>query len=159
MRPTINTEKHIVQYPIDEITMATVKGVNLIEVNEDRSINAAVRVGAKVTAIFVECWLMSNTQQLGNFIMILEKTVAGASGADANQMGNLNDYDNKKNIFYQTQGLVGDANSNPIPVVRQWFKIPKGKARFGNGDAYRIRIQAGVENINFCGFATFKEQY
>ncbi len=69
----------------------------------------------------------------------------------------MNSYANKKNILYHTQGISNDGVANAQAVVRQWFKIPKGKQRFGLGDSLKLSISTQAEAINFCGFATYKE--
>lgn len=70
----------------------------------------------------------------------------------------LDSYSNKKNVLYTTQGLTPDANGNPIPFVRQWFKIPKGKQRFGLTDSLVLNISANVEDVTHCGLMIYKEQ-
>ncbi len=71
----------------------------------------------------------------------------------------LGTFDNKKNILYTTQGLApNDGVGQPVAVIRQWFKIPKSKQRFGLGDKIRLAIASrGDGVITYCGFATYKE--
>ncbi len=70
----------------------------------------------------------------------------------------LDSYTNKKNLLYITQGVSPDANGNPVPVLRQWFKIPKGKQRFGLADALILNLSANVEDMTHCGVFIYKEQ-
>ncbi len=121
----------------------------------------SVREGALIKAVFVELWIRSTELSPGSVVVTLEKvpggttvlmTVAESSALDA--------YDNKKNIFYTTQGLTNENSADAIPFVRQWFKIPKGKQRFGRKDQLILNIhsQATIDNI-FCGVAVYKEYF
>ena len=83
-----------------------------------------------------------------------------APNATLSDITSMNSYANKKNILYTTQGVLGDTNSNPIPAMRGWFKIPKGKQRFGLGDKLNLNITSltadGMEN---CGIFIYKEYF
>ena len=119
----------------------------------------SVRVGATIKAVYVELWVLANSQQPASIILIVEKQPG--NGQDINLVGitALHDYPNKKNIFYSTQGLVGDANTNPVPFLRQWIKIPKGKQRFGLTDRLQVTILSQTEDINICGLMIYKEYF
>jgi len=60
--------------------------------------------------------------------------------------------------LYTTQGLTSEQNANAVPIIRQWFKIPKGKQRFGLGDQMVLNISAAQEGVENCGMFIFKEQ-
>jgi len=66
-------------------------------------------------------------------------------------------YPNKKNIFFASQGVIGDLTTQAIPVHRGWVKIPKGKQRFGLGDRFAMTVAATGAEIEFCGMSTYKE--
>ncbi len=156
MRPTINSEKRIVQFGIDTTLAGTVRALHLVSA-VNTPVNAEdVPIGAVVKAIYVELWLMSDTQQLGSQIAFVEKTNQNSAPANFSQSAALNGYANKKNVLQTTQGLTGDANSNPIPAFRGWIKIPKGKQRFGQGDDLWLVVSAIVEDTASCGLAIFK---
>ncbi len=104
-------------------------------------------------------WLLAGSQQPGSFQLTLEKISSNAPDMTHNDSTLLHDYGNKKNILYTTQGLVGDANTNPSPLLRQWFKIPKGKQRFGLGDKLNLNLSSFAENITSCGVIIYKEYY
>ena len=159
MKATINSEKHIVQYPIDAIMAGNFKEIDIIKVEETPSAAQDVRVGAVIKAIYVELWLIGGDQQLGSQVMIVEKLPADSPGIGFGGMATLNDNANKKNVFFTTMGLLGDNNSNPTPVIRGWIKIPKGKQRFGLGDRMRIAISSQAGEIEYCGQSIFKEYF
>ncbi len=78
----------------------------------------------------------------------------------AGQIAALHDYANKKNILFTAQGLVTPTDGGQVPVLRGWYKIPKGKQRFGLGDRLFLTIRnnnAAAIDINFCGLAIYKE--
>jgi len=159
MRPPINSEKHIRQIPIASVAEQVVAVSALAEAQRDPAAAQHVRIGAVIKAIYIEIWLLASAQQPGSFTLTVEKFTAGSGAPSISDMTALNSYANKKNIFYTTQGLIGDANTNPVPLIRQWIKIPKGKQRIAQGDNLVLNIAANVESIDFCGLAIYKEYF
>ncbi len=164
MRPIVNTEKRIQQYSLSQALPAeTIARVIASAVAiSDVSTPTEVPPGTRVSAVFVELWVQSSGQQpvFGN--MIIEKVPSGLSSISNTEAQSMNSYPNKKNIFYTTQGLIGDANANPIPIIRQWIKIPKSKQRMGLGDRLVMSVtnlDPSGDNIEFCGLAIWKAQF
>ncbi len=161
MLAPIHSVKHYVQSENQEV--ATAVRVNVVVVDATAapatSTTADVQEGSLVKAVFIEHWVHSRATA-GNetkFQFVLEKVPTGASGITFAEMNNLAAYDNKKNILFFSQGVLGDLTTQSIPVVRQWFKIPKGKHRFGLGDRLIISIGTTGASIDTCGFSTYKE--
>ncbi len=115
--------------------------------------------GSLVKQCHVEIWIKSNAAAGGNakFQGILEKVPAGATSITFTQMNNLMTYPNKKNILYSTQGILGDLSTQSIPIMRDWYAIPKGKQRFGLDDRLILTISATTADIRRCGLFIFKE--
>ncbi len=161
MKAIITSQKHIVQRSlllVQEQTKDIVLIANAVEAQSTTPVEVAV--GAVIKAVWIELWFMGESAQPCTATWILEKTQNAVTGATQAQMQDLHDYNNKRNIFKMGQGLIGDSNSNPIPVIREWVKIPKGKQRFALGDALRFNISVIGETDNgleLCGFALFKE--
>jgi len=158
MRPVIQSQKHIVQITFTTSLEGTAVPLKFIEArNSGSTLNAAdVVTGSIVKAIYIELWMLANSQQPSTVTVILEKLPGGLEPATASDFTSLHQYDNKKNILYTTQGLVGDANTNPVPFLRGWFKIPRGKQRFGLGDTLQLSFKSITEDTNVCGLAIFK---
>ncbi len=158
VRPTITSEKHIVQRSLLAITGGTSATENIAVALADPGVSGRdVKIGTTIKACFVEMWMQGSTTQLSTVIAIVEKTTNGAGGAQFANMTAMHSYVNKKNIFYTTQGLVGDSNTNPTPFLRQWIKIPKGKQRFGLGDALRFTIAIQTtDDVEQCGIFIYK---
>ncbi len=160
MRQIIHSVKHYVQYPIDQITTGTVQSINLVTGVESTVANAAneVEEGALVKAIYVELWLQ-NQSNLGESIVTVTKDTKSGAGPNFAQSAALFTYSNKKNIFFTHQGLTSnDGIGNPVPILREWIKIPKGKQRMGLGDTIVITIaNVSANNLNRCGFSVYKE--
>ncbi len=116
--------------------------------------------GARVSSIFIEMWVKSFAAagEDAKFQLCLEKIPAGATSITFAQMNTLQGYPNKKNVLFFTQGVIGDLTTQSVPVMRQWFKIPKSKQRFGLDDVLMLTLSATSATIQNCGFATFKEQ-
>ena len=158
MRPRVHTEKHFVPNPIDTVVAAAIE--NIVFVNAVASPSAAVDVleGSTISAVWVELWILADAQNVGSVIITLEKKPANAPNMTTINAANLHAYLNKKNILYTTQGLTSEQNANAVPIIRQWFKIPKGKQRFGLGDQMVLNISAAQEGVENCGMFIFKEQ-
>ncbi len=160
MRPVIHSTKHIVQFPISQIGTGTVENLTILDSVESTTANLAneVEEGAVVKAVYVEMWLQ-NQSNLGHTIVILEKVPLGAVGATFAQMGALFSYQNKNNILFTHEGLTtNDSQGPPLPIVRQWFKIPKGKQRMSLSDKLVLTISNPSSNaLDRCGMMIFKE--
>jgi len=162
MKPTINSEKHFRPTSLTTVDNNTVVNAVIFEAVASPSTSGHVRVGAVIKAVHVELWYISSGSQPTFQVSTVEKVVAGGTPCTSDQMSNLHDYPNKKNILETSQGLVGDANSNPMPVFRHWIKVPKGKQRFGLGDAMYLNIAARGEasnDVEICGMNIFKEYH
>ncbi len=162
VRPTINSEKHFVPRPLLTVPENTVQNIKICEAVEDPSTGAECRIGAVVKAVHVELWYIGSSAQPIFQVSTLEKISSGADDVLSAEMSDLNKYRNKKNILNTSQGLVGDSNTNPIPVFRDWYKIPKGKQRFGLGDKLVLNVAARGEannDLEVCGMFIYKEYF
>ncbi len=132
---------------------------NIAVALQEPGLNGAdIAIGTTIKAVYAEIWLLGSGQQPTTFIAIIEKTTNGAGGAVFANLTAMHSYVNKKNILYTTQGLVGDANTNPVPILRQWINIPKGKQRFGLGDALRFSLAIQTtDDAQLCGFFIHKD--
>ncbi len=136
---------------------ATILNIEYVNAVAEPSAGRDVLEGSIVKAVYIEMWLLAGANQPGSVTVSVEKVPALADQMTFLQGATLTDYPNKKNILFTSQGVIGDANTNPVPFMRQWFKIPKGKQRFGLGDKLVLNIQANTEDITHCGLAVFKE--
>ncbi len=160
MKAPIHSTKHYVQISLSTVTTGATLATDLVlGVNvSDKNTTLEVEEGALVKAVYLEIWAIgSSSNQF--FTAILAKFPSGQNAASVAEMAALGDWENKKNILYTTQGLASnDGIAAPIPIIRQWFKIPKGKQRFGLLDRLRFQIASrGSADIIICGFATYKE--
>ncbi len=160
MRPVIHSNKHLVQTSLSIVAAGAKLDIVLIDSVKVADKNAVFEVeeGAVVKAIFVEMWVLGSTSGATQ-ITVLAKHPGGLPSFTVAELAALGNADNKKNILYTTQGLASnDGIANPIPIIRQWFKIPKSKQRFGLGDTLELQIFAqGAADLNICGMAIYKE--
>ncbi len=150
------------QRSLTQIDNNTSQSFIVIEGDNERPASRHVRVGAVVKAVFFELWYIGSASQPVIQTTTVEKSPSGLSDPLSVQMSDLNNYPNKKNVLFTSQGIVGDANTNPSPILRQWIPIPKGKQRFGLGDRLLISIQALGEasnDLEICGTFIYKEYY
>ncbi len=160
MKPIITSVKHIVQRSLDLVQEQTRGGFNIVSAVDAPSTSSEVVIGAVVKAIFVELWFMGESAQPCTATWIMEKIQNSTAAATQTQMQDLDNYTNKRNILKMGQGLIGDSNSNPIPIIREWIKIPKGKQRFAQGDFLKFSysvIGEADNGMEVCGFAIYKE--
>ncbi len=162
VRPTVNSQKHYVQWTITPVSVGTTVGKNIAlgTVIANINLGTEVREGAIVKAVYLELWAVGQSDTASGNVLInfYKKPGAGTSMTHAEAI-DLDSYDNKKNVLYHTQGLVNIGLANAIPFVRGWMKIPKGKQRMGLNDALAITVSTEAEATNFCGFATYKEYF
>jgi len=118
-----------------------------------------VEQGSIVKAVYVEFWLIQASTSVGSFVAGIYKQPGTGALLTAAQAAALHDWDNKKNVLYTTQGLSPANTTHLMNAYKGWIKIPKGKQRFGLGDKLRffLRNLNATDDINFCGFATYKE--
>ncbi len=160
MRPIIKSQKHYVQQSRSQVATVALSQISIISSVKGTSADLVdeVEEGAVVKAVFVEMWLLDSSND-GSFIVSLEKKPGGNAGQSFTNSNALGAYENKRNLLYVTQGLSpNNGVGNPVPIIRQWFKIPKGKQRFGLGEKLALNItNNGLNNLEFCGFFTYKE--
>ncbi len=160
MRAPIHSDKHYVQMSL--FTTATVAITNqslaLAVEGTAASTNATVVEGSIIKAVYIELWTLGSSAD-GSQIAILSKESVNRTGPTFAEAQSLGTFVNKKNILFVHQGLsANDGVGNPVVVIRQWFKIPKGKQRFGLGDRLVLSISnPSLNTLTACGFATFKE--
>ncbi len=158
VRPTINSEKHYVQQSLSTVLAGTALAIpiafSIVPANEADE----VRVGATVKAVYVEMWCRAGDTSAGSVLMTLLKVPDSQTPTFAD-MAALHTYANKKNVLYHTQGNTNDQDADAIPFIRQWFKIPKGKQRFGLGDQLFLVISAQALDAIVCGFMVYKEYF
>ncbi len=159
MRPPINSNKHYVQTSLTTVTGGASNAVLIAQGVNAPTSATQVREGALVKAVFVEMWIRSSGATPSTALMTLIKTT-DLQTPTFTDVTALDAYTNKKNVLYHTQGLVNDNDSMAIAFVRQWFKIPKGKARMGLGDSLFIVVTAQAPvDCQICGFTTYKEYF
>ncbi len=160
MKAPIHSQKHYVQFGINQITTATRENLQICRGVESTTANLASEVveGSLIKAVYIEMWLQ-NQGNLGESIVTVDKNPLNTAGPTFAQMANLFAYPNKKNILFTHQGLTSnDGVSGPVRVLGQWIKIPKSKQRFGLGDILSLNISnTSSGDLNRCGFALYKE--
>ncbi len=162
MRAVIKSKKHIVQISQSTVAQALVVNTVLVDSQEATSSTpSVVEEGAIVKSCYVEFWVSQDSASVvGSYTIILLKDPGGNAAPVAANLAALHDYDNKKNILFTAQGLLTPNDGGQVPVLRAWYKIPKGKQRFGLKDRLIITIRnnnATAIDINFCGLAIYKE--
>ncbi len=162
MRSPIHSKKHIVQISQATVGQAAVVITDIVDSIEGAS-SAPDHVieGATVKSCYVEFWVSQDSASVvGSYTVVLYKRPGGNVAITTSNMAALHDYNNKKNILFTAQGLLTPNDGGQIPVLRAWYKIPKGKQRFGLGDKLQIVIRnnnATAIDINFCGLAIYKD--
>ncbi len=162
MRPVIKSKKHIVQISQATVAQAIVVSTDIVQALETTSTSpTVVEEGAIVKNCYVEFWVSQDSASVvGSYTIVLMKLPGGIATLSSGNAAALHDYDNKKNILFTAQGLLTPNDGGQVPVLRSWYKIPKGKQRFGLKDKLIVAIRnnnATAIDINFCGLAIYKE--
>ncbi len=155
----INTVKHYTHHPQFNVAASGITSINVSDAVAVASKDAAneVEEGSLVKAVYLEFWLTVNGAALGSATMALEKRVASDAAMTFAESQNLGAYTNKKNILWTFEGLLPGNGQNPVPILRQWFKIPRGKQRQGLADKIVLNLASIVGGLTACGFTTYKE--
>ncbi len=161
MKAIVNSVKHIVQRSLTLIQEQSILNIRIAQtVNIEPATNAGVVVGSVIKAIYIEMWLLGESAQPCTATWTLEKLPNDGTEMTQTQGQDLHSYPNKRNIFHSGQGLIPDSNGNPIPIMRGWYKIPKGKQRMAQGDEILLNISCVGETDNgleICGLFLYKE--
>ncbi len=160
MKPIVHSTKHYVQKTLTSVLTGTLNVTTLVHgvLSTLANLNNEVEEGANVKAVFIELWLLGTTNNQF-FTITIEKVPGAGNDQTFAESTDLFSYVNKKNILYTTQGLApNDGVGQPIRVIYQWFKIPKGKQRWGFNDKLNLNVSSrGDGTIDVCGFSTYKE--
>ncbi len=116
-----------------------------------------VSEGSLVKSVHFEYWLTGSSSVPTEFVLTIEKSPSNAINPTFADMLNLGGYANKKNILYTTQGIITGNEGQPIPVIRDWLLIPKGKQRMGQEDRILVTVATVETTLSFCGISTYKE--
>ncbi len=162
MRAPIVSRKHIFQISQSTVAQAAVGVTELANAIEGvRSQPQHIAEGALLKACYVEFWVSQDSASVvGSYTVVLFKNPGNSNEMSSAEAAALHDYTNKKNILFTAQGLLTPNDGGQVPVLRGWYKIPKGKQRFGLGDSLELVIRnnnATAIDINFCGLAIYKE--
>ncbi len=160
VRPMVHSNKHYVQHSINTIVASTQSIFTFIDAVavSDKTAPNEVEEGSSIKACFIEAWLRTGDTANGSYVGVLRKQSGGDPNLSLTEMAALNDADGKKNILWTGMGLINNQNSDAIPILRSWYKIPKSKQRFGLGDKLVLQVFAqGAIDLHHCGFETYKE--
>jgi len=159
MRAPIHATKHIVQKSIATVTGGTAVSFELARsvAVVDKNLVTEVEEGSTIKQVYIELWVRAGETTAGSGQLVLVKIPAGAVDPTTTEMAALNNYVNKKNILFTGMGLFNDQDADAIPVMRGWYKIPRGKQRMGLGDALVVRVFSPTIDLHICGFCTYKE--
>ncbi len=158
---SINTTKHIIQVGPQSVTLGAILNQGLAVATRVGNVDAQneVRIGSLVKAVYVELWCTSDDATQSSLILTLEKLPLAGDPMTVGDSAALDSYFNKNNVFYITQGLIGQQANNGIPFMRGWFKIPKGKQRMSEGSRINLNISAVLDGVRICGVVIYKEYF
>ncbi len=160
VRAMVHSTKHYVQTSISSIVGGAAANVTVLDaVNVvDKNSLTEVEEGSTVKAIYFEHWLKAGAaSNVASFIAMIYKAPGGVTTFSFGNVAAIGNVDNKKNIFYTTQGLMNTEGGSATNIIKGWIKIPKSKQRMGLGDRIILVISAPSIDLDHCGFATFKE--
>ncbi len=161
MRPRVHAEKHLVQNSLFTVASGALTALTIAAAKQTVTpANAShVREGSTISACYVEMWITSDDTAAGTAIVTLEKRPSNLGAMTAAESAALDGYDNKKNVLHTFMGLIPPNVQYPMAAIKGWFKIPKGKQRFGLEDKLVLNVHGQSNGVSACGFFIFKEQY
>ncbi len=155
----INSRKNIVQAVVAQA--AGNQTTHLLAEEVDSATLAApasVTVGAKINTVYIEAWFYGAAVDNVNSPIGWGLFKSPGTNLVAPTLSVSGSDDNKKWIFAQGKGLVGNqAAGQPGYLVRGWFSLPKKMRRWGHDDALFLVIENNTANIlNICWLAIYK---
>jgi len=161
VRPMVHSTKHYVQTSISSITGGAEGEVVIVSAVavSDKNTASEVEEGSSIKAVYFEHWLKAGeASNSGSFVLTVAKFPSGLPSFTFTEMASLDNAENKKNIFYTSQGLMNINSGSATNVLKFWIKIPKSKQRFGLGDRLILQISAAASiDLDHCGMTTYKE--
>ncbi len=163
MLAPIQTIKHFVPRTDTDIPSGTAVNLVIADAVVAPAVGASneVNIGSVIKAIRVEMWLGTPVSAggLSQMVVVLEKVPANQTPLTFAQSLNLMSYDNKHNILFTFQGILGAlaTGASPLQVLNNWILIPKGKQRMARGDSLILTISTVSAIANSCGMFIFKE--
>ncbi len=159
MRPIIHSRKHYVQTSLTSVLAGAINTQELAQAVIPPDLDTATEVaeGANVKAVYIELWARTNDTSAGSYVFIVEKLPGVGGAITAANMAALNNYENKKNIFFSSQALLNVKTADSIPIHRGWIKVPKSKQRMGLDDRIRWTFFSQALESVICGISTYKE--
>ncbi len=159
VRAQVHSEKHTIQNSLATVLAGALSVIVLAKaVDTVGSTNSDVKIGASIKFLHVEEWIRTNDTSPGSFVWAIIKLPGGVSNPSVGDMANLNDYNNKNNVFHFKQGLI-NVNTADAIFVGTDLLIPKGKQRMSIGDQWVIVRFAQALDSNYCGKVIYKEYY
>ncbi len=159
VRPVVHSIKHYVQFSIGTVTGGATTALSVIDTVDIQGVTDVDEImeGSVVKAIYIELWLRAGSTTPASGQTIIYKKQSDTTVASTTEMAALGDWNNKRNIFYTTMGLYNDQDADATLAFKGWIKIPKGKQRFALADQIKIQMFTPTIDLQFCGFATYKE--
>ncbi len=165
MLAPINSNKHYV-YRSNLVVNSGVIQNTVIAVSKVAPAAAGadeVEEGSIIKAIYCEMWVLgahASGPASVQFNAAVYKDPGGSNPLAFTDMVNLGSYNNKKNIFWTSQGVLqGELSkgAQAVPLIRTWLMIPKGKQRMGLGDELVLAVSSTGADLRICGMFTYKE--
>ncbi len=159
----INSIKHYVHKSNSQIASGANTVITVVSAVVAPATGTAAEViqGSIIKAVHCEIWVLPDgaTDVTDQFNLAIYKAPIGIGAMSVTDMLNMGSYQNKKNILYSSQGVLGPSldGQGGVPVIRGWVLIPKGKQRFGLEDQFLVTVGSTGTTMRVCGLFTFKE--
>ncbi len=159
VRPMVHSTKHYVQHSLSTVVAGAVDNHIVVEAVSVAAKTAVFEVeeGNSVKAVYLDHWIRTGDTAGGSYIVCLYKSPGTGNAFTAAQLAAMGTAENKKNVLFFAQALANDQDADAIAVMRGWYKIPKSKQRFGDGDRLILATFAQALDMQICGFETYKE--
>ncbi len=158
MRAPIKSIKHYTHTVATGVASGALQSITVVSAIAKGATVASdfeVEEGAIIKAVYCEYWVRADEAKFTVNGALLKRPANVTSPTFAD-MQNLGAYPNKKNILEFHQGLAPTGDQT-LALFRSWYKIPKGKQRFGLGDKLNIVLTFTGSAGDVCGFSTYKE--
>ncbi len=160
LRPTINTEKHVVKDTIAVTTTNVVKIIAKAVTAPSNTVDTDCHRGGHIKAIWIAldfCGLAASGALQNTMVYLFKNPGANLTAPGVFAVGTSNE---KKFVIKQwTAMTMRNQDGNPPYHWEGWVKIPKLYQRMGTDDTWELVVGADTGTGHFFSNVIYKEQF
>ncbi len=160
MRPTINTEKHVVDATFGVTTTQQSFAIAKAVTAPSNTVDSDCHRGGHIRAIWCSidfCGLAGTLVNQRTMVYLIKNPGANLTPPGGFAVGTSNE---KKFVFKQWSSMTMlNSEGNPPYHWEGWVKVPRIYQRMGTDDTIEISVACNTATAHFFGNFIYKEQF